>query len=308
MAGSLAGKTAIVTGSTSGIGRATALLFGREGANVVVTGRRTALGEQVVQQITQQGGAAIFLPTDIMVTDDLQAMVQAAVDTYGRLDIVINNALGFAPGAHGSVLEITDEGFEGMVRGSLLAIIRIARLAVPEMIKVGGGAIVNIASVHGVAPAFHDATYSTVKAGMINLTRSMAMDLGPFGIRVNAISPGLILTEGFRALTDPDRYADFITPERRSRMMTPERRMDFAYRGISAPALYPRGEPGCPEEVAQACLFLASEAASFITGENLMVDGGLTISLTEALAVEAGKLYRKAFAKEWGIALDEEDA
>jgi NAD(P)-dependent dehydrogenase (short-subunit alcohol dehydrogenase family) len=282
----LEGKTAIVTGSTSGIGRATAILFAQEGANVVVTGRRVQRGEQVVQEIKDQGGNAIYVPTDVGVRADLQAMVQAAVDTYGRLDILVNNAISFGEGARGSVLDVTEAGWEVVVRTSLTAIILGSKFAVPEMIKAGGGAIINISSVHGILAEYGHTCYNTVKAGMLNLTREMAMDFGRDNIRVNAICPGCILTEG-----EQGRQRD-------------PRVHSFRYKELAIPSVYPMGRAGQPEEVAAACLFLASDASSFVTGVTLPVDGGLVIQNQEALIPLLGDLFRETFAKEWGVDID----
>ncbi len=288
MGNQLAGKTAIVTGSTSGIGRATAVLFAQEGANVVVIGRRTELGEQAVKEIKERGGSAIFVHTDVRVTDDLKAMVQAAVDTYGRLDILVNNAISFSMGAGGSVLDMTEEGWEVMVRSSLTAIILGSKFAVPEMIKAGGGAIINMSSIHGLMAGFGMASYNTVKAGMLNLTRAMAMDFGHQGVRVNAICPGCILTETELRLRQDPRFAPFAL-----------------YKELTTSTIYPLGRAGLPEEVAKACLFLVSDASSFITGVTLPVDGGLTIQVHEALIQPLGKLFKETFAEEWGIDLEQ---
>jgi len=289
MSSQLAGKTAIVTGSTSGIGRATAVLFAQEGANVVVTGRRAELGEQVVGEIREEGGSAMYVRTDVGVREDLQAMVRAAVDSYGRLDILVNNAISGTRGSFGSVLDMTEEGWEAMVRTSLTAIIVGSKFAIPEMIKAGGGAIINMSSVHGLLSGHGMASYNTVKAGMLNLTRQMAMDLGRHGIRVNAICPGCILTEREVAMQTDERFAAYAR-----------------YKALAIPTVYPLGRAGRPDEVAQACLFLASEASSFITGETLVVDGGLTVQNQEALIMPLGNLFRETFAKEWGVALPKE--
>jgi NAD(P)-dependent dehydrogenase (short-subunit alcohol dehydrogenase family) len=285
----LDGKTAIITGSTSGIGRATAMLFAQEGASVVVTGRREELGNEVVQQIVDQGDKAIYVPTDVGVAEDLQGMVQAAVDAYGRVDILVNNAISFGPGSFGSVLEMTAEGFDVIVHTSLTAIILGSKYAIPEMIKVGGGSIINMSSVHGVLAGHYTDSYNTVKAGMLNLTRAMAMDFGRHNIRVNAICPGCILTEREIEMQTNEQAAWF-----------------FRYKKLAIPEVYPLRRAGQPEEVAKACLFLASDLSSFVTGATLMVDGGLTVQNQEALIVPLGDLFRKTFAEEWGIDLSSE--
>ena len=291
MGGQLKGKTAIVTGSTSGIGRATALLFAQEGASVVVTGRRAELGEQVVQEITDQGGSAIFRRVDVTVADDITAMVRSAVDTYGRLDILVNNAVTGGMGSFGPITEVTEEGWEVMLRSSLTAIFLGCKFAIPEMVKVGGGNIINMSSVHGLQTGHGMASYNTVKAGMLNLTRQIALDFGPRGIRVNAICPGFILTEREVAMAQDERLTHIVQ-----------------YKQLTTPTLYPLGRPGRPEEVAQACLFLASEASSFITGATLVVDGGVTLPVSETLIPPLAALFRETFAQEWGIDLSQERA
>jgi NAD(P)-dependent dehydrogenase (short-subunit alcohol dehydrogenase family) len=291
MGGQLAGKTAIVTGSTSGIGRATAVLFAQEGANVVITGRRAELGEQAVQEITGQGGKAIYRQIDVTVADEIEAMVRAAVDTYGRLDILVNNAVTATMGSFGLITEVSEEGWEAMLSSSLTAIYRGCKFAIPEMLKVGGGNIINMSSVHGLQTGHGMASYNTVKAGMLNLTRQLALDYGPQGIRVNAICPGFILVEREKEMAKDERFADKVQ-----------------YKMLTTPTLYPLGRPGRPEEVAQACLFLASEASSFVTGASLVVDGGVTLPISETLIPPLAKLFRQTFAEEWGIDLSEEKA
>jgi len=287
MTGQLSGQTAIVTGATSGIGRATAILFAQEGANVVVTGRRTELGEQVAREIRDHGGSAIYQRADVTVADDIRALIRCAVETYGRLDILVNNAVAGVMGAFGPITEVTEEGWETMLRSSLTAILIGCKHAIPEMIKVGGGKIINMSSVHGLAVGHGMASYNTVKAGMLNLTRQIALDFGPYGIRANAICPGFILTERELAWGQDERFA----PMMRNKLLT-------------TPLLYPLGRPGRPEEVAQVCLFLASEASSFVTGATLVVDGGVTLPVSETLIPSLAELFRETYAKEWGIALD----
>lgn len=284
MGGQLAGKTAIVTGSTSGIGKATALLYAQEGANVVVTGRRAELGAQVVEEIKARGGSALYVRTDVGVAEDLRAMVRSAVEAYGRLDILVNNAISFIEGSAGSVLEVTEEGWDVVLRTGLTAIFLACKFAIPEMIKAGGGAIINMSSVHGLMAGFGMCSYNTVKAGILNLTRALAMDFGRYGIRVNAICPGYIITERELAWKQDARYASMMR-----------------YKDLTTPTIYPLGRAGRPEEVAQACLFLASEASSFVTGATLAVDGGLSIQVHEALINPLAELFRETYAKEWGI-------
>lgn len=251
-------KVAVITGSTSGIGRTTAELFAQEGARVVVNGRRRALGQEVVEGIEGQGGVASYCYADVTESDELRGLIQHAVDTYGQLDILMNNAWS---GELGSVLEIDEEEWDALLDVSLKATYLGSKFAIPEMIEGGGGAIINISSVHGVLAARNYAPYEAAKAGIINLTRQMAVDFGHDGIRVNAICPGAIVIE---------RTEEWL-----------EQHPEAVRRGE---VIYPVGRLGRTMDVAQAALFLASDASSFITGHALMVDGGLTIQLQDSLA------------------------
>jgi len=251
-------RVAVITGSTSGIGKATAELFAREGARVVVSGRRAELGEQVAAAIRTAGGSAAFLRTDVTRRDDLQALIRFAVEQFGGLDILMNNAYS---GRNGSVLELAEEDWDANMVVMLKAIFLGCKYAIPEMAKRGGGAIINVSSVHGVLASPHNIAYNTAKAGMINLTRQLAIDFGPQGIRANVICPGWILNEGnarwFAAHPESQREAQIT---------------------------YPLGRPGHLNEVAHAALFLACNESSFITGQTLMVDGGLTIQVQDSMA------------------------
>ncbi|MFO7917546.1 MAG: SDR family oxidoreductase [Anaerolineae bacterium] len=259
MTKSLQDKVAVITGSTSGIGRTTAELFAREGARVVVNGRRRELGQKVVEGIEAQGGVASYCYADVTKSDELKGLIRHAVDTYGRLDILMNNAWS---GRLGSVLEIEEEEWDALLDVSLKATYLGSKFAIPEMIEGGGGVIINISSVHGVLAARDYAPYEAAKAGIINLTRQMAVDFGHDGIRVNSICPGaIIVARGIEEWL--------------------EEHPETVRRGE---VIYPVGRLGVPMDIAQAALFLASDASSFITGHALMVDGGLTIQLQDSLA------------------------
>jgi NAD(P)-dependent dehydrogenase (short-subunit alcohol dehydrogenase family) len=258
MTGRLQGKVALITGSTSGIGRETARLFAAEGAQVVVNGRRRALGEEAVEEIRAAGGAAAFFEADVAHSDQLKALVEFAVATYGRLDVLMNNAWS---GGYGTVVEIEEDAWDAAMAVSVKAVYLGCKYAIPHMIEAGGGAIINIASVHGVLAARRMANYETVKAGIINLTRQVAVDFGHQGVRCNAICPGWIILE---------RQDEWLKAH-------PERIRQ-------AETIYPIGRPGQVRDIANAALFLASEESSFITGHALMVDGGLTAQLQDSLA------------------------
>jgi len=254
-------KVAVVTGSTSGIGRATAELFASEGAKVVVTGRRAELGEQVAAGIRAAGGEARYYQADIALSDQVRSLIDWAVQTYGRLDILVNNAFSWSGGVrNGSVVEIDESDWDYVLDVSLKAVFLACKHAIPVMISNGGGAIVNTSSVHGILAARRSAPYEAAKAGLINLTRQIAVDFGHQGVRCNAICPGAIVVE---------RSEEFVRqhPEHLER----------------AAAIYPIGRLGYAIDCARAALFLASDDASFITGDALMVDGGLTAQLQDSL-------------------------
>ncbi len=253
----LADKVAIVTGSTSGIGRATAELFAQEGARVVVHGRRAELGHEVVAGIRAAGGEAIYVPGDVTCDETPSALVARAIEAYGRLDILMNNAWS---GPNGRLTEVPLDDLDLSYRTIIRAAVIGSRAAIPEMVKGGGGVILNVASVHGILASHAYFPYDAMKAALVNLTRQMAVDYGPQGIRVNAICPGMIITE---------RGADIMASQ-------PERLRLQHW-------IYPLGRPGTPREVAHAALFLASDEASFITGHALLVDGGLTAQLQDSV-------------------------
>ena len=256
----LQGKVAVITGSTSGIGRATAELFGQEGARVVVNGRRKELGEEVVAGIRAAGGEACFYQADMARSEEVTALVHFAVQTYGRLDVLMNNAISSPPGRHGTVVEMDEHVWDGAMDVGLKAIFLACKEAIPIMISNGGGSILNTSSVHGLLVSSHAPSYDTLKAAVINLTKQIALDFGHQGVRCNALCPGLIIVECWH-----ERYREH--PEL-TRL---------------AETIYPVGRPGYPIDVAKAALFLASDDASFITGHALVVDGGLTIQLQDSL-------------------------
>lgn len=268
-------KVAIVTGSTAGIGRATALLFAKEGARLVVNGRSAERGEQVVEEIRHAGGEAVFVQADLGERGAVERVVSRAVEKYGRLDILMNNAYTTE---WGSVLDVDEDGWDRSLDVMLKAVFLGCKHAVPHMIKQGGGAIINVSSVHGYLAARRSAPYEAAKAGVINLTRQVAVDFGPQGIRANAICPGAIVVERTEQV-----FAEH--PE---------------YRGLSG-LVYPLRRVGAPIEVAHTALFLASDESSFITGQAIVVDGGMTAQLHDTLYEDFDRYYRENLAKEWGV-------
>ena len=266
----LAGKVAVITGGARGIGRRIALTFAREGARVMIGDVEDEGGRGTVAEIEGAGGEAACRPCDVMRPDDVQALVDDAAGRFGRLDILVNNA---AMSRRGTVTELPLEDWE-IGRASVLdAAYYGCKAAIPRLAEAGGGAIITISSVHGLLAARRSAAYEAAKGALILLMKQVACDFGPQGIRANCICPGLILVEkGAPAFErDPD-WARFNAE------------------------VYPLRRYGQTEDIANAALFLASDEASFITGQALVVDGGLTAQLQDDLAFRMA-----AFVRETGI-------
>ncbi len=245
--GRVAGKAAIVTGAASGIGAATARLLAAEGASVAVADVDEAGGKKVVEQIRRKGGQAVFVRADVGRAAQVQRMIAQTEKAFGRLDILHNNAIWFR---HGRATELEEKDWDGTLNVGLKTIYLSAKYGIPVMNKTGGGCIINTASVHSLVGFATSTAYDAAKAGVLGLTRVLAIDYGP-RIRVNAVLPGAILTPLWDNLKVPQ------AERRRYARMVPAKRL------------------GRPEDIAQAVLFLASDEASFITGTSLVVDGGL---------------------------------
>ncbi len=243
--GRVAGKAAIVTGAASGIGRATAQVLAREGAAVCIADVDADGGRQVADEIAASGGEAIFVRTDVGARADVIEMFERTEEAFGRVDIVHNNAIWFR---HGTATELDERDWDGTLNIGLKAIFLAAKYGIPIMRKTGGGAIINTGSVHSLVSFATCTAYDAAKAGVLGLTRTLAIDYGP-DIRVCAVLPGAILTPLWNGAPEEDR--------RRFAQMVPAKRL------------------GTGEDVANAVLFLASDEASFITGTALTVDGGL---------------------------------
>ena len=256
MSGRLSGKVAVVTGGASGMGAATVRKFVDEGARVVIADVQEQKGRQLAEDI---GPDAVFAFADVCREVDVQGMIGTAVAEFGRLDCLFNNA-GFG-GVTGDI-EATDMGepYERTVGAMLTGVVLGMKHAVPRLKAGGGGAIISTASIAGVTGGFGPHVYSAVKAAVVNLTRSVALELGPFSIRVNAICPGGIATPIFAGQLAQaggnEDYAAVVRP---------------LLKGMQ-----PLPRTGEPEDIANAACFLASDEASFISGHALVVDGGLT--------------------------------
>jgi NAD(P)-dependent dehydrogenase (short-subunit alcohol dehydrogenase family) len=256
----LEGKVAIITGSSAGIGRASAELFAEKGARVIVSdsGRRPGLGEEAVRAIVTRGGEAAYCRCDVRDSAQIQALIDFGIQKFRRLDILMNNAWS---GRIASVVGYDEKDWDNAVATSMRAAYLTCRAAIPHMIAGGGGSIINVSSIHGVLGARAYFPYSAVKAGLIGMVKQIAVDYGMQGIRANALLPGRIVTEGKVTFLEahPEEY-------RRQK------------------AVYPLGRPGTMQECAYAALFLASDESSFVTGHALAVDGGLTAELADTVA------------------------
>jgi NAD(P)-dependent dehydrogenase (short-subunit alcohol dehydrogenase family) len=247
----LAGKVALITGAASGIGRASALLFARAGAAVAVVDLDQQAGQTVVEEVVRGGGKAIFEHADVTRADECERAVRRTVSELGGIHALFNNA-GIIRRA--SVVELSEEDWDRVMAVNVKSMFLMSRLVVPIMVKSGGGSIINMASGWGLAGGPRAAVYCASKGAVVLLTKAMAVDHGPQHIRVNCICPG-------------DTDTNML---RQEAQQLGEREDRF----LSESAHRPLGRVGRPEEIAQAALYLASDAASFVTGTALVVDGG----------------------------------
>jgi NAD(P)-dependent dehydrogenase (short-subunit alcohol dehydrogenase family) len=253
--GRLDNKVALITAAGSGMGRASAILFAQEGAKVVVDDIDHEKGQEVVGLIRQSNGEAIFVNADVTSVDDMQRMVEVAVGTFGKIDILFNHAGG--PGPF-KLEEVTEGDWQRCIDLNTKGAFFLTKFAVPEMRKVGGGSILFTSSIAGLVGAPNSPLYCMVKGGIVNMTRSLALLLAPDNIRVNCICPGGVLTP---------MSAEFLPPS------TPEEKQNMLDQWVKT---LPLGRWGQPEEVAQTALFLVSDESSFVTGVALPVDAGYT--------------------------------
>jgi NAD(P)-dependent dehydrogenase (short-subunit alcohol dehydrogenase family) len=247
----LEGKVAIVTGSASGLGRAIAVLFAQEGAKVVGADINVAGGQETAAMIAEAGGESVFVEADVTQAAACKRMVEAAVEEYGGVDVLVNNA---GVEIRGGVLTLTEGEWDQMLAVDLKAIYLCSREAIPEMLKAGGGSIVNIASVLSFDVIPERAAYCAAKAGAIHLSKSIALDYGPQGIRCNALAPGAFHTALLeQSMIDSGDY-------------------EGTKEVLKNKSVF--GRMGRLEELAQAAVFLASDESSFVTGSVLNCDGG----------------------------------
>jgi NAD(P)-dependent dehydrogenase (short-subunit alcohol dehydrogenase family) len=247
--GRLEGKVAIITGASSGIGKASAVIFAREGAKVVVVCRTATAGEETVGEIKEAGGEAIYVGADVSKTEDVQRMIKTTVYAYGRLDILFNNAGILLP--YGPIQECPEEAFDETIAINLKGVWLGMKYAIPEMLKTGGGSIINTSSAVAALGVSGASCYSASKGGLNAMSRAMAVEVAANNIRVNVIQPAIIATPMLASMPLDQREALI----KKSR---------------------PRGKAGTAEEVAYAALFLASDEASDITGTVIAIDGGAT--------------------------------
>ncbi len=255
MTGRMNGKVAFVTGGAMGIGKAAAVALAREGAQVAIGDIDDAVGHETVEEIRATGGQAIFVHTDVASTADMERLVGAAVETFGKLNVAVNNA---AVALAGTVTEISEDNWNRVLNTNLTSVWRGMKLAIPHMQRAGGGAIVNVSSVQSLMGFPGWSAYAAAKGAINALTQQAAVEYALDKIRVNAIAPGTIMTPMneriFRETADPDALIK------------------------SWNDLHALGRFGEPSEVGELILFLASDESSFITGEVIRVDGGATIN------------------------------
>jgi NAD(P)-dependent dehydrogenase (short-subunit alcohol dehydrogenase family) len=249
-------KVAIVTGSGAGIGRSIAEIFSKEGARVAAASRRAENGQPVVDAINAAGGNAIFIQCDVSKVEDVRELITDTLKAFDRIDVLVNNAgVNFAKPFDQTEPEDWDRVVNTDLRGTYLC----CRFAIPHMLRKGGGSIINIATVHTQACLPGAAPYDAAKWGMVGLTKSLAVEFASRNIRVNALSPGLIDTQIWQDI----------------QKAAPDLSQCLQYWNANIPM----GRVGKPDEIAYAAVFLASDEASYITGSNLLADGGMTSQL-----------------------------
>ncbi|KZE72842.1 oxidoreductase [Paenibacillus elgii] len=247
-------KVAAVTGGAQGIGKAVALEFVKAGYEVSVADTDKEAGMELMEQVRSLGGKGMFLPVDVAEETEVERWFKLMLEDFGRIDVLVNNA---GIGMNGPMLELPLESFDRVLNVNLRGTFVCSQLAGRAMKRQGGGVILNMASTRALMSEAGTEAYSASKGGLLALTHAMAVSLGPYGIRVNAVSPGWIET------------ADWQKASKRRRPLHSERdRLQ-----------HPAGRVGTPTDIAAACLYLAGDGAGFVTGQNLVVDGGMTVKM-----------------------------
>lgn len=244
---SMTSKVAIVTGASSGIGRAAAISFGKAGAKVVVVARREDKGQETVRLVQETGSEAVFIQADVTKASDVEAMIKKTLEIYGRLDYAFNNA---GSGTSGKIADLSESDWDLEINANLKSVWLSMKYEIPAMQQSGGGAIVNISSQGALLGVATYGAYGAAKAGVIALSRAAAAEYSADRIRINTVSPGAVKT---------DLWAG-----------APLEMLDQVAAGI------PLGRVGAPEDIAEAVVWLCSDGAAFVTGHNLVIDGGFT--------------------------------
>ncbi len=242
-------KVAIVTGGGTGIGRATALLFAREGAKVMLAGRRPEPLAETVREIRATGKEARWMSCDVSKSADVQRLVDNVIGAFGKIDILYNNAAVFV-GLGKTVIELTEDEWDAVMDVNLKGVFLCCKYVIPHLISNRAGAIINCSSISGHVGQRRQGAYNAAKGGVELLTKCMALDFAPYGIRVNAVCPGWVEID--------------------------LNREDIRRLGDEIARMHPIGRAGQPEDVAKAVLYLASDESSWVTGTSLLVDGGYT--------------------------------
>jgi len=245
-------KVVLITGATSGIGKVSALAFADSGAKVVVSGRRESEGKAVVDEIKAAGGEATFIRADVAKESDVEALVAGTLAAYGRLDVAFNNA---GVELSGNTTDVSEADYRRVFDINVWGVLNSMKHEIPALLKSGGGSIINTSSVAGHIGMAGASVYIASKHAVEGLTKSTALEVAKQGIRINAIAPGTIVTDML------DRFAGGVDSEGGKYLLS----------------LNPTGRLGQPHEIAQPVLWLASDAASFVTGQSIIVDGALTV-------------------------------
>lgn len=246
------GKVALITGGGTGIGRTTALAFARDGAKVVIGNRNTERGQAVADEIRKAGGEALFVRTDVTREADVKALVEAALKAFGRIDAAFNNS--GIEGTMGPLVEQTEANYRQVMDINVLGVLLCMKHQIPQMVKQGGGAIVNNASIAASVGMPGGSVYMASKHAVLGMSRCAALEVARSGVRINVVSPAAIETEMFERFTGRDA----------------DRQRQFA-------ESHPIGRVGSTAEIATAVLWLCSDEASFVVGHDLRVDGGYTV-------------------------------